>query len=598
MIGEGFDPRPWSMAVIGLAVLLGVVRLLLWQRSAPVAGRTSWLRIALLGGLQMAVGLLLFLSLFPPADTVRRGGLIIATAGTDTPVERRPGDVLIGLPEAGTLDGAVRAPDLATALRRFPDASGIRILGHGLTPRDQDIAPDGLIFDPPPAPSGLIHVAFPEPVAAGATFSVGGQIGSLPRGSIELVDPAGTLVSRTAVTAGGRFLVTGAARAPGLALFSLRLRDTAGSLVERLIIPVQTRSEAPPRVRVLAGAPGPETKFLRRWASDSGIDLRVDIDVGAGVQLGDGRMALTRAALAEIDLMVIDDRRWETLSGSDKALLASATSEGLGLLLRPTGALSAGSRREWATLGLPLTGADDGIPTRLEPLSAIENPTATPDTDAPDPLPDLTRRDLADPGGEAVSLLRGPDGAALASWRSRGRGRVGVWTVTDSYALVLTGEQSRYADLWSSLFSTLARAGEDSRVRVDDPVFTGRRSRVCRLEGRAAVLAPDGTERMLLTDPLTGDSACGAYWPTQDGWHVVRDGQGRETPFFAQSSSSSPSMLAWADRQATLTRAAGGDTDQMDSTTGSPGSPWPWFVGLLVLAALLWWLERRRPANP
>ena len=598
MIGEGFDPRPWTMALIGLGILLGVVRLLLWQRSAPVAGRSSWLRVALLGGLQIAVGLLLFLSLFPPADTVRRGGLIIATAGTDTLVERRPGDVLIALPEAGTLEGAVRTPDLATALRRFPDASGIRILGEGLTPRDQDIAPDGLLFDPPPAPRGLIQVAFPEPVAAGATFSVGGQIGSLPRGAIELVDPAGTLVSRTAVTAGSRFLVTGAARTPGLALFSLRLRDTAGGQVERLIVPVQTRNEPPPRVRVLAGAPGPETKFLRRWASDSGIDLQVDIDVGGGVQLGDGRMALTRAALAEIDLMVIDDRRWETLSGSDRAVLASATSEGLGLLLRPTGALSPGSRQQWASLGLPLTGADDGVAIQLEPLSAIENPTAAPDTDARKPVPELTRRDLADRGGEAVSLLRSPDGVALASWRSRGRGRVGVWTVTDSYALLLTGEQSRYADLWSSLFSTLARAGEDSRVRIDDPVFTGHRSRVCRLEGRAAVLAPDGTESALLTDPLTGESACGAYWPTQAGWHVVRDGQGRETPFFAQSASSSPSMVAWAHRQATLIRSGRVGMGQVDSTTGSPGSPWPWFVGLLVLAALLWWLERRRPARP
>ena len=594
MIGQELDPRPWTMVLIGLGVLIGMMRLLLWQRSAPVAERSSWRRVGLLGGLQMALGLLLFLTLFPPTDTVRRGGLIIATAGTETPSGRRAGDVLVALPEAGAIEGAERVPDLATALRRFPDASGITILGQGLPLRDQDAAPDDLIFDPPQAPRGLIEVAFPKPVAAGAAFSVGGQIGSLLRGSIELIDPAGTLVSRKAVTAGGRFVVTGAARTPGLALFSLRLRDADGRVVEQLIVPVQTRSQSPPRVRVLSGAPGPETKFLRRWASDSGIDLRVDIDVGAGVQLGDGRVALTSAALAEIDLIVIDDRRWETLSPPERAVLTSATSEGLGLLLRPTGTLSPASRREWAALGLPLTGVDEAVATQLEPLAGLDSLTGRPNPEVRVTLPELTRRGLPDAGPESVSLLRGPDGVALASWRSRGRGRVGVWTITDSYALVLTGEQSRYADLWSSLFSTLARASDDTTVRVDQPVLTGRRTRLCRIEAGAKILDPAGTETALLMDPLTGENACGAYWPKQEGWHVVRDGRSRETPFFVQGMEKAPSLPAWADRQATMALTATTEVALVDRTTGTPGSPWPWFAGLLTVAGCLWWLERKR----
>lgn len=597
MIGEGLDLRLWTMAIIGLGVVMGIVRLLLWQRSAPVPDRSPRRRLALLAGLQIAIGLLLFLSLFPPSDTVRTGALIVATAGSGMPVDRQPGDVLVAMPEAGAIEGALRTPDLATALRRFPDASEITILGQGLVPRDQEIAPQGLVFDAPASPPGLIEVAMPEPVAAGASFSVGGQMGSLPRGSIELVDPAGTLVSRRPVAAGARFIVTGTARTPGLALFLLRLRDSAGEVQEQLVVPVQTRSEAPPRVRVLAGAPGAETKFLRRWAENASIDLKVDIDVGAGVQLGDGRMALTRDSLAEVDLVVIDDRRWETLAATERARLRAAVSEGLGLLLRPTGVLSPSSRSEWAAMGLTLTGPDDSVATQLDPSSEIEDAAGVTGTRAREPLPELTRRDLADRGVQAVSLLKGLDGVPLASWRSQGRGRVGLWTITDSYALVLTGEQQRYADLWSTLFSTLARASDDSRVRIEGPILTGRRASVCRIDGSATVLAPDGTSRALLNDPLTSDHACGAYWPTQDGWHVVRDGRGRETPFFAQSASSAPSLAAWTDRQATVALTGGEAIARGNSTTGSPGSPWPWFAGLLIVAGLLWWLERNRPAG-
>lgn len=593
MIGEGFDPRPWAIAVIGLGVLVGIVRLLLWQRSAPVAERSTHLRLGLLAGLQMAAGLLLFLSLFPPSNSIRAGALFVATADTRPPADLQPGDVLVALPEAGRIEGAVRVPDLATALRRYPDASGIRILGQGLPPRDQDSAPQDLIYEPPAAPRGLIDIALPRPVAAGAGFAVGGQVGSLPRGAIELVDPAGAVVSRKPVAAGTRFIVTGSARTPGLSLFTLRLRAGGGEVLETLLVPVQTRSDSQPRIRVLTGAPGAETKFLRRWAGDAGIDLAVDIDVGAGVQLGDGRMPLTLASLAEVDLVVIDDRRWESLATGEREVLTAAVSGGLGLLLRPTGTLSPTSRREWAALGLPLSGPDEGVATQLEAEAAAGQTDARTRV----ALPELTRRDLADPGSDAVSLLKSPDGTALASWRARGRGRVGVWTITDSYALILTGEERRYADLWSLLFSTLARASDDGQVQLDSPVLTGQRTRLCGIDGTATILAPDGTRRTLLIDPVAGDEDCSAYWPTEDGWHVVQDGQGRETPFFAQSAKSAPSLAAWTTRQSTLALARTDGSTPNNSTTGSPGSSWPWFAGLLVCVALLWWLERRRPVR-
>ncbi len=130
-------------------------------------------------------------------------------------------------------------------------------------------------------------------------------------------------------------MLTASARAAGLALFSLRLRDIAGAVVEQIAVPVETREQTPPRVLFLSGAPGPEPKFLGRWAEDAGIDLKVDVDVGAGIRLGDPPVALTRATLGELDLVVIDDRRWESIGSGGQAALRDAVAGGLACCCAP-----------------------------------------------------------------------------------------------------------------------------------------------------------------------------------------------------------------------------------------------------------------------
>lgn len=601
------DPRPWTLIALAAGVGLALARLVLWQRSAAPDDRAPRWRLAVLLALTVAAGALAALTLFPPGAVLRSGEMIVLTRGGSAPAEVRAGYRLIALPEASTVEGATRVPDLATALRRFPDAARIRVLGEGLPPRDQSPLPAPLVFDPPPRPRGLIDLALPGPVAPGGTLSVGGQVGRLANGSAELLDPAGAVVDRRPVVAGQRFVLNGGVRAPGLALFALRLRDPAGAVVEQVTVPVEIREEAPPRVLVLAGAPGPEVKYLGRWAQDSGIALSTDIDLGAGVRLGDPPVPLTAAALNRLDLVVIDDRRWETLGAGGRAALTSAVEGGLGLLLRPTAPLSAATRRDWAALGAVLSGGDQTVPLRLDPPAPARSnvtqgpptgPGTEPEAEA-EPLPELARRDLTHEGPDAIAMVRDGEGLALASWHARGRGRVGVWTVADSYALVLTGRADRYGAMWSELFSALARPGETSRVRVEGLPRAGSRTVLCGISGAARVAGQDGTYQALRVDPASGDRACAALWPVREGWHRITDGRGRETLFWAHPADAAPSEAAFRNREATLaltgTVPAAGPTP---SRTAAPGSPWPWFTALLVVLTALWGFERRRSAGP
>lgn len=561
----------WTAILITIATTGGIARTALRRRSADTRG-PAW-RFAGLIALQVLGGALLYLTLFPPSVGTPPGRLVVATHGAK-PALRASGDVLVALPEAGALPGAVRVPDLGSALRLYPEPGRLLIQGDGLTPRDRIALDRPATFAPSPPPRGLVDLTPPKPVAPGARFTVTGQVGGA--GIVELLDPAGAVVDQTAVAANRRFQLSAAARAPGLALFDLRLQDGAGRLVESIDIPVETRAQRQPRVLVLAGAPSAETKYLRRWAQDAGIALSLDIDVGGGVVLGDPPTPVTRASLTEIDLVVVDDRRWESLSPGARATLGAAAQDGLGLLLRPTGPLSAATRRDWTGLGMATLGDGEVQAFRLGGPTDLE----------------LSRYALAQAQRDGVPMIRDKTGAPLAVWRPRGQGRVGLWIVADSYGLTLAGHADRYGELWSELFSALARPSDGPGVRLDGIARVGQRAALCGVTGSIRVVAPDGVESRPILDPASGPVACAAYWPRQVGWHKVSDG----AAFYIYPADAAPSLAQAANRAATLDAVAASVTRDARASRTTPGSSWPWAAGLLTVLGLLWWLERRSRA--
>lgn len=71
-----------------------------------------------------------------------------------------------------------------------------------------------------------------------------------------------------------------------------------------------------------------------------------------------------------------------------------------------------------------------------------------------------------------------------------------------------------------------------------------------------------------------------------------RDGQ---APFYVHPEDAASSLVRAGNRRATLEMAAATPDAEARAGRRVAGSPWPWFLGLLAVLALLWWLERRRP---
>jgi len=591
------NPHAIVVGLLALAVVFGGVRALWRQRGLPTIERPRAWRVAVLLVAQVAGAALLYFTLFPPPQPREAGTLVVLTARAgELAPQGVPGERVIALPEAGAevdprLD-AERFPDLAGALRRYPATRHIRVVGAGLVARDHEAARARSIeFQPAPLPPGLAELQAPARVPAGRRFTVTGRALQLQEGTAELLDPAGRRVDRIAPDDEGGFELHASTRNAGLVSYRVQLRDARGEVVAEATVPFEVSPARELQVRVLAGAPDPELKFLRRWALDAGLELDTRISLGAGLQIGNAPTGFDAAALDELDLLVLDDRSWRALGSGQRAAVDGAIRRGLGLLLRLSGPLTGTDRERLRTFGI--TAATEGA-TRQTRLGGDLVGAG----DAADALPTITDSAMRFTTADAITLLADATGTPLAIWRAHGRGRIGVTTLSDSYRLVLAGHADLHGDVWSEAFTTLARsrATTDPRITID-AAAPHQRSVICGIGDDAKILSPDSKSVALHVDPASGASRCAGFWATTAGWHRLRDGQ-RTQLMHIRDTTEAPGLAAGSIRAATRALTAGGlandDTVAASGTPTRPGPRWPWFAAWLLLAVATWWLERSR----
>lgn len=381
-----------------------------------------------------------------------------------------------------------------------------------------------------------------------------------------------------------------ARRAPGQVLFALRLRDGAGA--ERGRVPVLIAAVPSARVLLLAGAPQPELKYLRRWANDAGMQVRSQIAVGPGVQLGEGA-ALDAASLDVLDLLVIDQRRLVALGNAQRQGVRAAIGRGLGVLVRTDGPLdaaaraaprragpgrdrrqhrrrgrraaltgiarrhrrsrSAGRRRATAAPATPHPAAATGrcrdrrTRRRRQRIGLVAAARPRPHRHRPD-----RRQFCPGPGRPQRPACRAV-GAAGERCRPRGRQRAGCgadWLVAATH----------------------------------DAVRRRRRRRRRRPYGYAPGAADRSGQR---------HRACAAYWPAAAGWHRLQTGT-EQRWLYVRAPGDAPALHTQQTRDATVAMATVDAPASVGAPTAQPGARWPWLLAWLTLAAALWWLERRR----
>lgn len=606
------DPR-WILFALLAVLLLSSARLCWQQWRGPACTRGLFASLLLL---QAAVTTLLYLTLVPPMQRVASGQLTVLTGAADqVRWSAASGETVVALPEATKVADALAAPDLATVLRQHPGPTSLRLIGDGLSARDRDAAlPRGVRIELPSAPQGWIALQPPPVTAPGAVFTVGARAQGVPNARAELVDPAGVVIDRSTPDAKGKMQLSGVARVAGQSVFGLRLLDAEQHVVDTLAVPVDTAAAATPRLLLLAGAPGPELKYLRRWATDAGLQVQSQANAGGGLSLGDAPIALTAATVAQADVVLLDERSLAALSATQRSTLQQAIRNGLGVLVRTGGPLGDGARQTLRSWGLAVTGGNQAVPLSLpaDVDAALLQARRGPQRPASDTTAYIDEADTASHQAalpvleqlglklsDVTPLLHDDKGMAVGGHRALGRGRIALLPITDTYRLVLAGRSDRHAELWSGVLASVARplpAADAPRVETTTP-WAGERVALCQLRESAQVRAPDGTLIPLRVDPASGAEQCAGYWPNQPGWHQLQQGEDRHAFYVFDPASAQP-LYRQQLRDATAQRLATGAAAASAGVVETPGARWPWLLAFVLAAGLLWWLERRRVAAP
>ena len=566
-----------------LAATLGGGRYLhtVWRTEKSL--RPKWWRVFVILVLQIISAILLYFVLFPPPTFTSAERLVILTANANTNALKIAGR-LLALPEAPQMANAEPVPDLASALRRYPGLNSLQIVGEGLRARDQDAARGLSIgFMPSPLPRGLVELNLPHSVSSGARWTVQGRINQISNARVELLDPGNTVVAITVIDTEGNFALTDTASSPGLAMYQLRILDDRKKVLESIKLPINVVQEPALKVLSLSGGPNPELKYLRRWAVDAGVGLESQINLSPGMQMNNAAITINATSLREVDLLMLDERAWSTMNRNSKQAIIDALHSGMGLLLRITGPLTGADRNELRTLGFSVNDATIMQGVRLNSGDDKKAQAM------------LTRRPLRVSSTDAVTLLQDDAKNPLALWRAEGRGRIGLFWLTDTYKLVLNADNNRHGQIWQETISTLARTRNENPIYLRErQAYINERIVLCNIAAKTYVQEPNADITYLIQDSnIAANKNCATFWPRVSGWHSVVTNK-NELPFYVRDNKDAIGWKANAIREATLLLTAKQSSEKNTSRIPVPGSHWPWFSFWLLITAVLWWLERSK----
>ncbi|MDP1698005.1 MAG: hypothetical protein Q8L45_09510 [Xanthomonadaceae bacterium] len=586
-------------ALLAGVLVISSARLIAQAVRTPASGfrqPRAW-RVAALIALHALSATLLWLALFPPLQSRPDAELAVLTAGANADIHAA--EPAVALPEAPQGIAVERVPDLATALRRHGNIRQLHVIGNGLSARDRDAARGlDLRFSASAMPTGLIELAPPHWPRAGQNWQLRGRVngGTDTKAMLTkamLLAPDDSVIDRITIDAQGRFVLNAQARSPGQAIFQLRLLDADNHVRETHAVPVATRSGDPLRVALRAGGTNAELKYLRRWIRDAGLQLRSDLRISPVVNLRDQASDLSAAALANIDVLLLDDRAWYSLGSDERSVVLNAVHAGLGVLVLLSDEPDRNQQQQLAALGFAVNSADVSRTIRLrrqQPVNSIDSTNNA----TPQKQQELSRRTLRVEADAARPLLHADDGEALALWHAAGRGRVALWWLTDSFRLVLSGAANEHANLWRDALSVIARPGAIPAPRfTPDNGHVGIQTLVCA-SAEMRVLTPDERIVALLAHDNNHGQRCAGFWPQSAGWHVLQSSD-QAWPFYVHERNAYTAMQAWREQLGTARLATypGASQPQQASAT-IRASPFPYALAWLLSLAALWLFERLR----
>ncbi|WP_396597115.1 hypothetical protein [Dokdonia sp. R86516] len=505
-----FIHEEWMLPVIaGAAVLWG---LFIWKELRVTGIKYVFLKaiVAIIAVASLALMLLQPVKAVPRTMGV---GIILTEAYKQQQVDSLQG--LYKDIEIINYDGDGFNPSQLEAI------STAYILGNGIASYDiWQLRPMATTYLTGERLSGITKLAYNKSATVGDSLSVRG-IYSLPaKGHRLLLEDAGGNTLDSVTVSGGDafdFELQATTSVSGRYVYKLIEKDSLGSIITENPLPLIIKEKERLSVLIINGFPTFETKYLKNYLADEGHEVLVrsqltkerykfeNFNRKQGTIYG-----FTSANLSAFDVVIMDASSYNGLSsGSRRALNNQVSREGLGVFIQPDLAVVNNGKR----FGFRFKRNNK----KEASLSAW-------------PKVKLATLQHSFDTGALVQPIISKNGNVWAAYAQRGAGRWGSTTLTDTYQLVLDGNEAAYNYLWSSILSAISQR-ELPVLHWEFQEELGVRDAPFRFKLRTAIPAPKVLDSkqvaiLLRQDLLLEDQWEGTVYPSQTGWnelHLEKD---------------------------------------------------------------------------
>ena len=537
---EGSPVIAGLWAIGTLVVLIQVVRWG-WVRSD-----TRFRRVRV-GATMIAVFSIFVLGLQPTwlAPAPASNEAILVTEGANASTMRLAYDSLgVGMPVysligrgawADAFDSVRSIGDVGVLQREYPELSRLFVAGYGLPGYDWALLQGiQVVLLPSSSPSGITTVQWMDEVTLGQSWVVQGRFAENWSGTMYL-EGRGGVVDSLVLEAGDRFMLTDRPREAGRFLYTLHAEPAGEHIPIKETMGVSVVMPERLNVLILESAPGFETRTLRDWLSEKGYGVAIRSKISTdryrtdlvNMPASTDLSRIRSETLTLFDILLLDRRTMNDLSASERKQVQAAIREtGLGLLLAAPGqgaAVQATARRD---------GLDpflwDALQGGREQTDVLWDNRPVAEVRGISRAPYSFREDAVVEGVSGRILFRNADSDPIARWVQRGRGRIAVSLVEETFPWVLQGESDLYDAYWSHTFSELAQPAygdvwqwsRETPLRVSAPIPL---TLITPVGAPAARVAGPGDETNALPlrqDPILSGQWQSVYWPHRAGWHA------------------------------------------------------------------------------
>lgn len=536
------DPRQiWGLLLVAFTVLAGLLALVYRRpQRRHLAARVVMTIIAMLALLLMALqphwisrvhghtGLLI-----TPGALMDQAKALQATLNAQT--------FLLATADTAawtsSLDDFNVIPDAAYLKRHHANIDTLHVLGHGLADFDWEaLAGINIIHHAAPLAAGIKHMHWQRNLMAGQRLHMRGALVSSQseNGWLYLSGPGGVIDSLAIDSSRETpFQFSLAPRDTGRFLYEMYFNAPAGKAMWREEFEVVVTPPPTLHILVIEASPNFETAYLMRWLAKqkNAVACRTTIsrERHRFAFLNHAKVDLLRlnpSLLKRYDLLLIDGRALRDLSASERASLREAIAQnGLGVLLMPDEIVLNREQQNFS-------GHEFFLNFKLAAFHGLEERFVKPSW--PGQGENATTALPAEPfeieyNWNLKPLIKDEHDRILAAAHQRGKGRIAMQLVRDSYRWILTGASEQYAAYWSHLLAEISRSPSGRKwdlpqtkpIIVDQPLQLRLTTETSLPVGIIATENGKTDSLYLRQDAGEATHWWGTYWPRESGWHKI-----------------------------------------------------------------------------